>query len=78
MDKDVLAALKRCEAFFREAIRIELSSGGWATVEFDTEGKPVPSDKSVLIETGPMWEGSPGTHPLLSVVRQAIQRCEKE
>ena len=76
MDQVVLDALRRCEMFFREATHVELSPDGWQTVEFDEAGKPIPSDKSILISTGPMWSGSPGTHPLLSVVREAISHCE--
>ncbi len=76
MDQVVLDALKRCETFFCEATHVELSPEGWQTVEFDEEGQPVPSDKSVLICTGPEWSGPRGTHPLLTVVRDAISHCE--
>jgi hypothetical protein len=76
MDLMVLTALKRCEETLREAIRVELTVAGWETVEFDEDGNPTVSTKSHEEGEGPIWKGAPGTHPLVPLLRKAIEHCE--
>ncbi len=76
MDLIVLNTLKRCEETLREAIRLDLTMAGWETVEFDEEGKPLVDSNPLPEGEGPTWKGAAGTHPLVPLLRQAIERCE--
>ena len=76
MDLIVLTALKQCEETLREATRVDLTVAGWETVQFDDDGRPAIDPGSVEEGEGPVWTGQAGTHPLVPLLRQAINALD--
>lgn len=64
-----LDALRRCRRILGDATKVELSPAAW-----DTGG-----DEPFLTNgDGPIWEGLPGTHPLLPFINDAIRSLDGE
>jgi hypothetical protein len=55
------AALLCCQRILSDAIRLEMSPAAWES----------PTPDPYVHESGPVWEGLPGGHPLLPVIKQA-------
>jgi len=57
-------AIRICLAQLRECVVMELAPSAWDTL-----------DGSILLDQpleGPRWEGLPGTHPMISRLRNAL------
>jgi len=65
--------LMRCDRVLRDAILLELSPASWNVLS------PMDEEyfKQTIPDKGPVWNGLPGTHPLLPIIRRAIRDVEQ-
>ena len=69
-------ALERCRRHLNTLERAEHSPAAWGVLEADEEGRLRVGDVLGLVgEPNPVWEGAPGTHPLLGFVESALRRA---
>ena len=76
VDDVVTDALVRVNRILSDAVAVELSPAAWTACEFN-DGQLVECDEPYLHDSGPRWEGLPGTHPLLPDVRRALKAARE-